>query len=92
MEDKLKCAVYTRVSTNNQAELIFNSCKTQEHKIRAFINSQEKMQIFKVYSDAGFTGSNLNRPTLTEILADIRQGKINVVLSYKIDRLKTFIS
>ncbi len=45
------------------------------------------MEIFKVSSDAGFTGANLNRPALSEMLADIKQGKINLVISYKIDRL-----
>jgi len=83
----MKCAIYTRVSTDNQAEIEFNSCEAQEAKIRSFISSQEGMQVFKVYSDAGYTGANLNRPALQELLADIKQGKINLVISYKIDRL-----
>jgi len=83
----MKCAIYTRVSTDNQAEIEFNSCEAQEEKIQSFIKSQENMEIFKVYSDAGFTGANLNRPALSEMLADIKQGKINLVISYKIDRL-----
>ena len=41
MQDKLKCAVYTRVSTDNQAEVEFNSCEAQEAKIRSFIKSQD---------------------------------------------------
>ncbi len=45
------------------------------------------MEIFKIYSDAGFTGANINRPALTEMLGDIKQNKINLVTSYKIDRL-----
>jgi len=57
----MKCAVYTRVSTDNQAEIEFNSCEAQEEKIRSFIKSQEDMVISKVYSDPGFTGDNLNR-------------------------------
>ncbi len=44
------------------------------------------MEVFKVYSDLGFTGANLNRPALNEMLADIKQNKINLVISYKIDR------
>ncbi|MCX6356234.1 MAG: recombinase family protein [Candidatus Aureabacteria bacterium] len=87
MNRQLGCAIYTRVSTDNQAEVVFNSCEAQELKIRAFIASQEDMGISKVYSDAGYTGSNLNRPALNEMLTDIQQGKINVVISYKIDRL-----
>jgi len=65
----------------------FNSCEAQEAKIKSFINSQENMEVFKVYSDAGFTGANLNRPALNEMLNDIKQNKINLVISYKIDRL-----
>src|SRR3989338_4104996 len=88
MQAKLKCAIYTRVSTDNQAEVEFNSCEAQDAKIKSFITSQENMEIFKVYSDAGYTGANLNRPALQEMLADIKQGKINLVISYKIDRLR----
>ncbi len=83
----MDCAVYTRVSTDNQAEVEFNSCEAQEAKIKSFIQSQENMEIFKVYSDVGFTGANINRPALSEMLQDIKQGKINLVISYKIDRL-----
>ena len=87
MQDKLKCAVYTRVSTDNQAEVEFNSCEAQEAKIRAFISSQENMEVYRVYSDPGFTGANTGRPALNAMLADIAQNKINLVISYKIDRL-----
>ena len=87
MQDKLSCAVYTRVSTDNQAEVEFNSCKAQEEKIISFIKSQENMEVLKVYSDPGFTGANINRPALTKMVQDIKQNKINLVISYKIDRL-----
>ena len=83
----MKCAIYTRVSTDNQAEVEFNSCEAQEAKIRAFISSQEGMEVFKVYSDPGYTGANLNRPALQKMLDDIKERKINLVISYKIDRL-----
>ena len=62
MQEMLKCAIYTRVSTDNQAEVEFNSCEAQEEKIKSFINSQENMSIHKIYSDPGYTGANLNRP------------------------------
>ena len=87
MQGKLKCAIYTRVSTDNQAEVEFNSCEAQEAKIKSFINSQENMEVFKSYSDPGFTGADLNRPALSEMLNDIKERKINLVISYKIDRL-----
>ena len=51
---QVRCAVYTRVSTDNQAEVEFNSCQAQEEKIKSFINSQENLLVFKVYRDAGF--------------------------------------
>ena len=87
MQPKLRCAVYTRVSTDMQAEKEFNSCEAQTEKIKAFISSQENMEIFRVYSDPGFSGANTNRPALTEMLQDIRAGFINLVIAYKIDRL-----
>jgi len=87
MQIKLKCAIYTRVSTDNQAEVEFNSCKAQEEKIISFIKSQENMEVLKVYSDPGFTGANINRPALIKMVQDIKQNKINLVISYKIDRL-----
>ena len=83
----MDCAIYTRVSTDNQAEVEFNSCEAQEAKIKSFIKSQEDMKLFKTYSDAGFTGANINRPALSEMLEDIERGKINLIISYKIDRL-----
>jgi len=87
MQDKMKCAIYTRVSTDNQAEIEFNSCEAQEEKIRSFIHSQEDMEIYKVYSDPGFTGASINRPALINLLEDIKQNEINLIVSYKIDRL-----
>jgi len=53
-----QCAIYTRVSTDIQAEKEFSSCEAQEEKIKSFIQSQNNWQVFKVYSDAGYTGAN----------------------------------
>ena len=82
-----KCAIYTRVSTDNQAEKEFSSCDAQEQKIKSFIASQENWQVFKVYSDAGYSGVNTDRPALQELLSDLKQEKIDIVFVYKIDRL-----
>ena len=82
-----QCAIYTRVSTDVQAEKEFSSCEAQEEKIKSFIQSQDNWKIFKVYSDAGYTGANINRPALQELLEDVKQKKIDIILSYKIDRL-----
>ena len=63
------------------------SCEAQEEKIKFFISSQENMEILRVYSDLGFTGANLNRPALMSLINDIKEHKIDSVISYKIDRL-----
>jgi len=81
------CAIYTRVSTDIQAEKEFSSCEAQEEKIKSFIKSQDNWQIFRVYSDPGYTGANTNRPALQELLEDIKEKKIDIILAYKIDRL-----
>ena len=76
----MNCAIYTRVSTDTQAEKDFSSCEAQEEKIKAFIKSQNNWKVFNVYSDPGFTGVNLNRPALQGLLEDIKQGEIDIVL------------
>jgi predicted site-specific integrase-resolvase len=81
------CAIYTRVSTDNQAEKEFSSCEAQEQKIRSFIASQNDWRVFKIYNDAGFSGATLQRPKIQELLQDLKKEKIDVVLVYKIDRL-----
>ncbi len=83
----MNCAVYTRVSTDNQAEKEYNSCEAQEEKIKAYIRSQENLKVYKVYSDPGFSGASLERPALQRMMNDIMEGKIDCVLTYKIDRL-----
>ncbi len=81
------CTIYTRVSTDNQAEKEFSSCEAQEEKIKSFIASQDSWQVFKVYTDAGYSGATLERPALRELLSDLKKEKIDIVLVYKIDRL-----
>lgn len=68
-----KCVIYTRVSTDNQAEVEFSSCEAQDQKIRSFVASQNDWNIVKVYSDAGFSGSSLERPALHQLLADLKK-------------------
>ena len=65
-----QCAIYTRVSTDIQAEKEFSSCESQEEKIRSFIASQNDWQVFKIYNDAGFSGATLQRPKIQELLSD----------------------
>src|SRR3989339_563989 len=81
------CAIYTRVSTDNQAEKEFSSCEAQEQKMKSFIASQDNWQVFRVYTDAGYSGATLERPALQELLSDLKKEKIDIVFVYKIDRL-----
>ena len=60
----MRCASYTRVLSDTQADVEFNSCKAQEEKTRAFVRSQNNWKIVKVYSDPGYTGANLDRPAV----------------------------
>jgi len=83
----MRCAIYTRVSTENQAEKEYNSCEAQEEKIKAFIKSQEGLTLYKIYSDPVYSGASLDRPALKELLNDIIKEDIDCVLTYKIDRL-----
>lgn len=83
-EQKIKpvrCAVYTRVSTDHQAEVEFNSCEAREDRIRSFIASQEGFATSKVYSDPGFTGANIDRPGLRRLIADVRAGALDMVVT-----------
>ena len=82
-----KCAVYTRVSTSMQAEIEYNSCEAQKDRIVSFIKSQEDMELFKEYSDPGFSGGDLQRPGLKALLGDTESKKVDLILTYKIDRL-----
>ncbi len=82
-----KCAIYTRVSTSMQAELEYSSCDAQKDRILSFIKSQEDHEFIKEYSDPGFSGGSLDRPAMQELLRDIKEKKVDVVLTYKIDRL-----
>lgn len=82
-----RCAIYTRVSTDQQTEGEFNSCEAQEDRIRSFIASQEGFTVAKVYTDPGYTGANIDRPGLRQLLADVQAGLLDMVVTYKIDRL-----
>ena len=87
---KVRCAVYTRKSTEEGLEMEFNTLDAQREACEAYIASQKSEGWFLVpdrYDDGGFSGGNLERPALKQLLADIELGKINVVVVYKIDRL-----
>ena len=80
------CGLYTRVSSRNQAETDYSSLETQRERLEAYCRSQEDYTIYRVYEDGGYSADSLNRPALKEMLRDMREGKLNCVLAYKIDR------
>ncbi|HLX14184.1 MAG TPA: recombinase family protein [Bradyrhizobium sp.] len=86
----LRCAIYTRKSTEHGLELEFNSLDAQRDACEAYIKSQASQgwkALPQHYDDPAFSGGNLDRPALKKLLADIEAGRIDVVVVYKIDRL-----
>jgi site-specific DNA recombinase len=81
------CGLYTRVSSRNQAEADYSSLETQRERLEAYCKSQDNYTVYRVYEDGGYSADSLDRPALKEMLRDLREGKLNCVLAYKIDRL-----
>src|SRR6478736_2021189 len=85
-----RCAIYTRKSTEYNLALAFNSLDAQREACEAYIKSQalEGWRLIPGrYDDGAFSGASLDRPALQQLLADVRAGKIDIVLVYKVDRL-----
>ena len=90
MSKLLRCAIYTRVSSDQRLEQDFNSLDAQREAAEAYIKSQahEGWRLRRHrYDDGGFSGGSMDRPALSRLLADIRAGHIDVVVVYKVDRL-----
>ena len=86
----VRCAIYTRVSTDAGLEQEFNSLEAQYDASEAYIRSQAQAgwTLIKArYDDGGFSGGSTERPALQQLLADVRARKINVIVVYKVDRL-----
>jgi site-specific DNA recombinase len=87
---KLRCAVYTRKSSEEGLDMEFNSLDAQREACEAFIASQRAegwVLVRDRYDDGGISGGTLERPALKRLVADIQEGLIDVVVVYKIDRL-----
>ena len=87
---KLRCAIYTRKSTEEGLQQEFNSLDAQREAGEAYVNSQRLegwMLLPDRYDDGGFTGGNMERPGLRRLLGDIAARKVDVVVVYKVDRL-----
>ena len=90
MVRKLRAAVYTRKSSEEGLEQEFNSLDAQREACEAYVASQRAVGWLLVpdrYDDGGFSGGTLERPALKRLLVDIEQGRVDVVVVYKIDRL-----
>jgi len=86
----IRCAIYTRVSTDQGLEQDFNSLDAQYEASQAYIKSQAHAGwtlLRAKYDDGGFSGSNTDRPALQRLLDDVRAEKIDVIVVYKVDRL-----
>jgi site-specific DNA recombinase len=87
---RLRCAIYTRKSTEEGLDMEFNTLDAQREACEAYIASQKSegwVATRDRYDDGGFSGGNLERPGLKQLLADIDDGLVDVVVVYKIDRL-----
>jgi len=92
---QLRCAIYTRKSTDEGLDQAFNSLQAQREACASYIRSQagEGWTIIKTtYDDGGISGATMNRPALQRLLADIELRRIDVVVVYKVDRLTRSLS
>jgi DNA invertase Pin-like site-specific DNA recombinase len=86
----VRCAIYTRVSTDQGLEQDFNSLDAQYDASQAYIRSQAHSgwtMLRSKYDDGGFSGGNTHRPALQRLLDDVSAGKIDIIVVYKVDRL-----
>jgi site-specific DNA recombinase len=87
---KTRCAIYTRVSTDQGLDQEFNSLDAQREAAEAYIKSQAHdgwTCLKQVYDDGGFSGGSMERPALQNLLDDVQQRKLDVIVVYKVDRL-----
>src|SRR5436309_7353771 len=86
----IRCAIYTRVSTEHGLDQEFNSLDAQYDAASAYIRSQAHAHwtlIRARYDDGGFSGGSTDRPALQRLLADVKARRVNVIVVYKVDRL-----
>jgi Resolvase, N terminal domain len=86
----LRCAVYTRVSTEHGLEQEFNSLDNQREASEAYVKSQahEGWKLIRTrYDDGGYSGGSMDRPALKRLLDDVRARRIDMIVVYKVDRL-----
>ncbi|MBI1188889.1 MAG: hypothetical protein GC206_16410 [Alphaproteobacteria bacterium] len=87
---RLRCAIYTRKSTDEGLDQSFNSLDAQREACAAFILSQAGegwSPLKEIYDDGGFSGGTMERPALKRLLAEVEAGRVDVIVVYKVDRL-----
>lgn len=93
--NKLRAAVYTRKSSEEGLDQEFNSLDAQREACEAYITSQKSegwTLVRSRYDDGGWSGGNIQRPALKQLLSDIEAGRIDIVVVYKVDRLSRSLS
>jgi site-specific DNA recombinase len=86
----LRCAIYTRKSTEHNLDLAFNSLDAQREACEAYVKSQAHegwRLLSEHYDDGGLSGASLDRPALQLLLTQVKQGRVDVIVVYKVDRL-----
>ena len=89
-QSRLRCAIYTRKSSEEGLEQEFNSLDVQREACAAYIKSQRHAGWIPLpdrYDDGGLSGGTMERPALQRLLEDVRSGKVHVIVVYKVDRL-----
>ena len=92
---RVRCAIYTRKSSEEGLEQAFNSLDAQREACAAFVLSQRHegwAASPTLYDDGGYSGGTMERPALQRLIADIEAGQIDVVVVYKVDRLTRALS
>ncbi|WP_156680880.1 recombinase family protein [Sphingomonas profundi] len=92
---QIRCAIYTRKSSEEGLEQEFNSLDAQREACAAYVTSQRHegwTLLPAVYDDGGFSGGNMERPALRRLLADVESGRVDVIVVYKVDRLTRALS
>jgi site-specific DNA recombinase len=86
----VRCAIYTRKSTDENMDNDFNSLDAQREAAQNYIRSQQAagwLALSDRYDDGAYTGANMDRPALQRLLGDVRAGRVDIIVIYKIDRL-----
>src|SRR5260370_40563307 len=88
--NQVRCAIYTRKSTDEGLDREFNSLDAQREAGESYVNSLRQegwIALAQRYDDGGCTGANMDRSALRQLLADIEAGKLDCIVVYKLDRL-----